>query len=154
MQHEQSRTRKLTVRSSPAVAVVFDDYPDSVRRRMRSLWELVIETARKVKGLNMLEETLKWGEPSYLTRRGSTLRMDWKAQTPRHYALYFRFTSRLVVTFRAVFGDTLSFGGNRSSIFRLEESLPKEELRHCIRAALTYQEIKKLPILGMPNQLP
>lgn len=67
---------KLT--TDPRVEVVFANYPDFVKDKMRNLRNLVIETAREVEGISHLEETLKWGEPSFLTKHGSTLRMDWK----------------------------------------------------------------------------
>ncbi len=46
------------------------------------LRHLVLETASETEGVNKLEETLKWGEPSYLTKNGSTIRMDWKKSKP------------------------------------------------------------------------
>lgn len=35
-----------------------------------------------------VEETLKWGEPSYVCKGGSTVRFDWKAKYPEQYAVY------------------------------------------------------------------
>ena len=43
--------------------------------------------------LKELEETLKWGEPSYLVKKGSTIRMDWKSKAPNQYAMYFKCTN-------------------------------------------------------------
>lgn len=40
---------------------------------MQFLRELVIETAGETHGVDVLEETLKWGEPSFITKNGSTL---------------------------------------------------------------------------------
>ena len=96
-----------------------------------------------------LEETLKWGEPSYITPIGSTLRIDWKAKTPEQYALYFQCSSRLVSTFRVVFKNDLKFEGNRAIVLQLDEPLSKESLIPCIKAALTYHKVKQLPTLGI-----
>lgn len=73
---------KLTVKSDPKVKAIFANYPDAVRDKMKVLRELVIETAEETEGIDELVETLKWGEPSFMTRKGSTLRMDWKEKSP------------------------------------------------------------------------
>jgi hypothetical protein len=89
----------MEVKSDPAVELVFAEYPNAIRKKMLELRALVIETASEIEGIRELEETLKWGEPSYLTKYGSTLRMDWKSKNPGQYAMYFKCTSRLVETF-------------------------------------------------------
>ena len=66
---------------------------------------MILETVEGMEEVDKLEETLKWGEPSYLTKHGSTLRMDWKAKAPDQYAMYFKCTSKLVPSFKAIFGD-------------------------------------------------
>lgn len=134
--------------SDPRVKAVFDNYPASVRAQLLHLRELVLSAASAMDGLKTLEETLKWGEPSYLTRHGSTVRMDWKAKNPEQYALYFKCTSRLVPTFKTLYPDTFAFEGNRAIVFHLYGPLPDAEVRHCISMALTYHKIKHLPLLG------
>jgi hypothetical protein len=141
--------KDFQLKINPRVKPVFDNYPDSVRHHMQALRELVIETAQATEGIHELEETLKWGEPSYLAKHGSTIRMDWKEKTPTQYALYFKCTSRLVEVFRAKFSRKLRFEGNRAIVFHLHESLPREELKPCIKAALTYHKVKHLPSLGI-----
>ncbi|WP_276166063.1 DUF1801 domain-containing protein [Zobellia alginiliquefaciens] len=139
----------IQLKSNPQVASVFTNYPDYVRSQMLTLRELVLETAKEIDSITEVEETLKWGEPSYLTKIGSTLRMDWKAKTPNQYALYFKCTSRLVETFKAVFKNTFEFEGKRAIVFQLNNELPREELSYCIKAALTYHKVKHLPTLGI-----
>ncbi|MDO5979496.1 DUF1801 domain-containing protein [Flavivirga spongiicola] len=141
--------KKIEVKINPKVESVFNNYPDSVRKKMNSLRELIIETANKTEGITNLEETLKWGEPSYLTKKGSTIRIDWKSKNPNQYAMYFQCTSRLVSTFRTVYKNTLDFEGKRAIILQLKEDLPKEALKNCIATALTYHKVKHLPLLGM-----
>lgn len=63
----------------------------------------------KQEKINKLEETLKWGEPRFLNKNGSTLRIDWKEKTPNQYQMYFKCTSRLVETFKMVFGDLFEY---------------------------------------------
>jgi hypothetical protein len=112
------------------------------------LRELVLTTANDVDGLEQLEETLKWGEPSYLTKYGSTVRMDWKAKNPAQFAIYFKCTSLLVPAFKKIYKDTFTFEKNRAIVFGLDDSLPEKELMHCISLALSYHKVKHLPLLG------
>jgi len=140
---------KLKIIRDPKVNKVFAKYPDNVRDKMNFLRELVIETAEETEGLKVLEETLKWGEPSFVTKNGSTLRMDWKAKAPDQYAMYFQCTSRLVETFRLVFDNKFQFEGNRAIVFQLNEKIPVNELKECIKASLTYHSVKNLMTLGI-----
>ena len=63
--------------TDPKVKDIFDNYPESVANQLINLRKLILNTALEIDGLDELEETLKWGEPSYLTKHGSTVRMDW-----------------------------------------------------------------------------
>jgi len=120
-----------------------------VQKQMYALRELVLETAKEIEEITKLEETLKWGEPCYITKTGSTLRMDWKAKTPTQYALYFKCTSRLVETFKLHFKNTFTYEGKRAIVFNLEDEIPKEALKYCIKATLMYHKVKHLPTLGI-----
>ncbi|SHF27404.1 protein of unknown function (DU1801) [Arenibacter palladensis] len=139
----------LKLITSPKVDAVFANYPGFVRDKMQSLRELVIETAEETEEVYKLEETLKWGEPSFVTKDGSTLRMDWKEKTPDQYAMYFHCTSRLVDTFRLVFNHKFQYEGKRAIVFQLNQKIPKAELKECIKAALTYHKVKELITLGI-----
>lgn len=141
--------KSLKIKSNPEVEMVFNNYPIHVRKKILKLRKLVIEAANEIESLTDLEETLKWGEPSYLTKKGSTIRMDWKKKEPDQYAIYFKCTSKLVPTFKKVFRDTFTFEGNRAIVFQLNEAIPEAELKKCITVALTYHKIKQLPQLGL-----
>lgn len=141
---------KLKLKTDSKVEAVFASYPTVVRDKMQFLRELVIETATEIEAISNLEETLKWGEPSFVTKYGSTLRMDWKEKTPNQYAMYFKCTSRLVDTFRLIFNNTFQFEGKRAIVFQLDQkSIPKDELKKCIKATLTYHKVKNLITLGI-----
>jgi hypothetical protein len=141
--------KNIKVKTNPEVEVVFANYPAAVREKLLGLRDLIVETARELEGVSTLEETLKWGEPSYITKYGSTLRMDWKAKTPNQYAMYFKCTSRLVETFRTVFKNDFNFEGNRAIVFSMTDRIPKKELKECIKATLSYHKVKHLPTLGI-----
>ena len=139
----------LDIKTDPRIEDVFANYPDFVQDKMYALRELVIETAKELPEITMLEETLKWGEPSFLTKSGSTLRMDWKKKTPNQYQMYFKCTSRLVETFKLVFGDLFEYEKSRAIIFQLDQDIPKEALKQCIKATLLYHKVKKDTTLGI-----
>ena len=133
---------------NPTVKSIFAKYPTTVRPLMLHLRYLVFRTAAALEDPVQLEETLRWGEPSYLTKYGSTLRMDWKEKTPDQYAMYFKCTSRLVPTFKKLYGDLFTYEGDRAIVFNLDEKIPEAELKRCIAMALTYHKVKHLPLLG------
>ena len=140
---------KLKISTDERVAPKFAAYPDAIRPHMQALRELIVETAEKIDSIHEMEETLKWGEPSYLVKKGSTIRIDWKEKAPDQYAVYFKCTSKLVPTFREVFGDTFRYEKNRAILFGLDEKVPFEELKTCIALALTYHSVKDQPLLGL-----
>lgn len=141
--------KKFKLIVDPRVKLVFDKYPASVRMKMLKLRKLVIDTAKETETISELEETLKWGEPSYVTKNGSTIRMDWKLKSPDQYAMYFKCTSRLVETFKMIYKDSLEYEGSRAVVFQLNDKVPIDELKSCIKAALTYHKVKHLPTLGI-----
>ena len=117
---------------------VIENYPAPARARVLALRTLITETADELE--LELVETLKWGEPAFLTKTksGSTIRLGWKAKTPEVCAMYFICTTTLVEGFRAQFGGALRFEGNRAIVIRLDEAIPADALKVCITDALTY----------------
>ena len=127
--------------ASPAVRDVFAAYPVDVRAKLLTLRKLIFETAASTPGVGALEETLKWGQPAYLTPQtgsGSTIRLDAIKAQPGHCVMFVHCQTDLAVTFRTLYPDTLRIGGNRSILLAPHEPLPEAELRHCIALALTY----------------
>lgn len=48
--------------------------------------------AAAAEGVGVLEESLRWGEPAYLTsesRSGTTVRIAWKKKRLSQYGMYF-----------------------------------------------------------------
>ena len=131
--------------ADPAVEAVFAAYPKQTKAKLLALRRLILETAAKMPGVGTLDETLKWGQPSYLTsetRSGSTIRIDRvkpaAGDDRERYALYVHCQTTLVSTFRQLYRDQLDFVGNRSILLDADQPLPKAALRHCIALALTY----------------
>lgn len=134
---------------NPEVAEVFNNYPKHILQKMMFLRQLVLDTASESEDVSAIDETLKWGEPSYLAKSGSTIRMDWKKSTPDQYALYFHCKTKLVDTFKELYNDKLKFEGNRAIVFHQNDKIPIDEVKHCIFLSLTYHGRKHLPMLGV-----
>jgi hypothetical protein len=130
----------------PAVDAVFDAYPKPLKAKLLALRRLIFDTAKATKGVGTLQETLKWGQPSYLTpetKSGSTIRIDQVKSTTGQYAVYFHCQTDLVETFRELYPKEFSYGGNRSILLNAQDEVPKTALRHCVALALTYHLTKR-----------
>ena len=124
----------------PAVKAVFGSYPKPVKAKLLALRRLIFDTAKATTGVGALQETLKWGQPSYLTpetKSGSTIRIDQVKLDASQVAVYFHCQTNLVETFRELYPE-LSFSGNRSILLNAGDKLPEAALRHCVALALTY----------------
>jgi hypothetical protein len=125
----------------PAVDAVFRAYPEPLKAKLLALRRLILDTARTTNGVGAVQETLKWGQPSYLTaetKSGSTIRIDRVKSADDQYAVYFHCQTNLVETFRQLYPTELSYSGNRSILLSVDDEVPEAALRHCVALALTY----------------
>lgn len=132
--------------SNPNVAEVFNGYPPKLRAKLMQLRRLIFDVALQTEGVGELEETLKWGQPSYLTtssKSGSTIRIDGANAGRAESAMFFICHTNLVDTFRQIYPDALQYDGNRSIVFGEHEAIDEGALRHCISLALTYHLRKR-----------
>ena len=139
---------RVTINQHPKVKSRFESYPKGIKEKMNNLRNLILETASEIEHIHELEETLKWGEPSYIVKKGSTIRMDWKPKNPNQYAIYFNCNTSLVETFKVVYGDLFKYEKNRAILFDVQKKLPRKELKECIKMALKYHLLKDKPFLG------
>jgi uncharacterized protein DUF1801 len=128
-----------------AVAAVFEGYPAGLRRKLIALRELIFKVADATDGVGRLTETLKWGQPSYLTMEsgsGSTVRID-RLKKADGYAVYFHCQSGLVDQFRRIYPDSFRYESKRAILFAEKDRVPMRALGHCIALALTHHLRKK-----------
>ena len=140
--------KKSPAESDSAVDAVFAAYPKPIRARLLALRCLIFDTAKTTRGVGTLQETLKWGQPSYLTpetKSGSTIRIDQVKSATNQYAVYFHCQTDLVETFRELYPRELNYGGNRSILLNAQDAIPEAALRHCVALALTYHLAKRKP---------
>ena len=123
------------------VAAVFKAYPPAVRTDLMALREMMFDVAAATPGVGKLTETLKWGQPSYLTEEtgsGSTVRIDRLKGRDDGYAVYFHCQSGLVGQFRDLYPDIFEVEGERAFHFTAGRRLPQRALRHCLGLAFTH----------------
>ena len=123
----------------PNVERIFESFPEDARKGLLKLRELIFEVAARTKGVGRVEETLKWGQPAYLTstsKSGSTIRLGRPKQGG--YAIYTHCQTSILSEFRAIFPDDFTYEGNRAIHFQSEVELPLDKLAWLIKRALTY----------------
>ncbi len=128
------------------VEAVFTAYPVDVRKKLCDLRQLIFDTAAEIKDVGPIEETLKWGQPSYLTsqsKSGTTIRIDRIKSTPGHYGLFVHCQTSLLATFRDLYGDILAYDCNRCLRFDVDADPPRDVVKGCIKRALTYHLNKR-----------
>ena len=121
------------------IAAVLADYPEAARAYANRLATLIREEAVRLKA-GPLTETLKWGEPAFLTeatKSGTTIRMAWKPKAPDVLQMLVPCQTSLVDTWRDRFPE-LRYAGDRAVLLPLGAPLPEVALRSCIALALTY----------------
>jgi len=125
----------------------FESYPPKARKRLTEIRKIIFEIAEE-KSLGVITEELKWGEPSYSSKIGSPIRIDWKLKYPNQVSIFVNCKTVLIETYKEVYGSALQYVGNREIVLSLSEPVPLSELRGCISMALQYHKLKKLPLLG------
>ncbi len=130
------------------VQQAFEKFPEEIQQRLYFVRSLIVVSADELELLDNLQETLKWAEPSYLSDKGSTIRLGWKQKRPLEFAIYFNCKTKLLDTFREIYPDEFHYSANRAIVFNLKEQIPIAALKHCLRLSLNYHKIKHLPLLG------
>lgn len=126
---------------NPSVKEKFNSYPDHIKPKMEELRGLIYEVANSTEGVGDLEETLKWGEPAYLTKdpkSGTAIRIDWKDKNPNQLVMFVSCNTTLIDTYRMHFAGRLTFEGNRAVVFTAGKPLPRKELMICMQKELRH----------------
>lgn len=131
----------------PAIKTIFSAYPAVAQNKLAAVRDLILAVAKE-NDLGEVEETVKWGEASYLAKGGTTIRMDWKAKDPNVIKIYFHCQTKLIGTFRELYRDEFDYEGNRAIVVPLGAAIDKGPLGHCLRLALQYHSLKHRPLLG------
>ncbi|MEQ9814812.1 MAG: DUF1801 domain-containing protein [Azospirillaceae bacterium] len=129
----------------PAVAAAFAAFAPPLGDLLRAVRRLILDTAATTDGVGRLVETVKWGQPAYLTaapKSGSTIRLGEAPGLPGQGALFVHCQTSLVEAFRRHYPDRFAYQGSRAVVLPAEGPLPSAELAHMIALALTYHRWK------------
>lgn len=124
---------------TPAVKAALAGHDGDARAHILALRDLIYEVAETLP-VGRIDESLKWGQPSYTTA-------DIKAATPIRLgvtkdgdvAVLTHCQSTVMSDFRALAPQDMRFDGNRALLLDPAAPLPTEAIVPLIRAALTYR---------------
>ncbi len=127
------------------VRAAYAAFPAGAQKALAVLRRYIFEEAARL-GAGPIEETLKWGEPAYLTaasKSGSTIRLGWSANRPDHCAIFLNCQTDLVSTISTHFPEAFEYEGNRALRMRLGKAIPEVPARAALAMALTYHRDKR-----------
>jgi hypothetical protein len=132
--------------NNPALTKL-EGYPDPARSILLNIRLWIFEIAKQ-DDLSGVTETFKWGEPSYLVKQGSTVRIDYKANQPEYVSIYFNCKTRLIDTFKELYPTDFEYQNTRELLIKIDLPIPEYQIKHCLALALNYHKIKHLALLG------
>ena len=134
------------ISENPDVQRIFDAYPEPIREKLVGLRQLILEVAEQTPAVGNIEETLKWGQVSYLTHQpksGTTIRIDAYQPDTEQVAFFVNCQTSLVESYRQMYPDRLTYEGTRAVVWDDLDETQLNSLKHCIELALTYHKRKK-----------
>ncbi|AWB65849.1 hypothetical protein C2869_05075 [Saccharobesus litoralis] len=122
--------------------------PTPAQEKLELLRQLILDVAQQQE-LGNVEQSIKWGQQSFQTQYGSPIRIGWDSREPQHYSLYCHCQTKLIASFKEVFGEQIEFVGNRQIKLEIAKPFPQAIMMQCIMTALNYKRLKHLPLLGL-----
>ena len=120
---------------TPEIKAAFELIPEPQRDVVLGMRDLVFDCAGSM-GVEV-EEVLRWGQPSYIAPKGSTLRLGVsKSGQP---AIFAHCQSRTVSTFADQFGQDFQIEGNRAVYVDALTPDARSKLCHLISHGLQYK---------------
>ena len=121
------------------VQAAFERFDPAVRETLAAVRAMIYAEAAALPQIGRLAETLKWGQPAYLTpdrKAATTIRLG--APKAGGAAVFTHCQSSVMAEVQALAGPSVQFEGNRALLLEAGADLPEPALRHLIRRALTY----------------
>ncbi|NKB53822.1 MAG: DUF1801 domain-containing protein [Rhizobiaceae bacterium] len=135
---------------SPDVDAAFAGFDPQVRDLLMQCRALVFDVGAEVEGVGHINETLKWGQPAYLTDAtgaGSTIRLapegSGSGTASLRPAMFVHCATDLIEQFKTFYPNAFEYQGKRALIISNDVVSVSAELRHCIALALTYKLRKR-----------
>ncbi|WP_444995866.1 DUF1801 domain-containing protein [Aliikangiella sp. IMCC44359] len=125
---------------------IINTYPSEAQSKFNQLRELVFNVAESNPAIGSINETVKWGEPAYLTEKkriGTTIRIVWKQKNKDFIGIYLNCKTTLVETIATLFPDDFVVLGNRGLLIKLDDEIPYDAICFCFEMSLTYHLKKR-----------
>lgn len=133
--------RKREYEMDEQIRKAYDRFDALVAKRLLEIRLLILELAEQDDQIGKITETLKWGEPSYLTEQsksGTTIRLSKVNDEANYCGIYVHCQTRLISEFRDSFADALEFSGNRAVLIDVNKPLEETPVKMFLQKALTY----------------
>ena len=134
------------------ISGVLSTFPTASRKTLLKVRQLILECAAADDAIGTLTETLKWGEPAYLTEQtksGSTIRLGVDEHKPDSVAIYVNCQTTLVTDIQSKFPGVFECKNNRAIYLPASSPLPTDVLSECLSMALKYHLNKKQRAAGL-----
>ncbi len=132
----------MTLPMVPSVQEVYDSYSEPLKRLFGEVRNLILAIGRETAVVGPLSETLRWGQPSFLTEEtgsGTTIRVDRFDNDA--LAVFVNCQTTLISDARTYFPE-LTFSKNRAIVLGVNEEVPYAQLSAFLELALTYKARK------------
>lgn len=123
------------------VELAYNRFSKPIRTRLLRIRELIYDVAGNDQNIGEITETLKWGEPSYLTqasKSGTTIRLSQVKDRPNYCGIYVHCQTSLIEEFRNAFGTEFEFSGNRAVLIAANSDMNNDLVKMFLKNALTY----------------
>lgn len=119
---------------------IVDHYPVELNDKLLYLKSLIYGQADLNPKVGEIEESLKWGQLSYVSknRSGTPIRLGIEKKMPGYFGLYVNCSTTVINDVKHIYGDKFQYDGNRGLMLKVDEQLPELEIRHIIDIILCY----------------
>ena len=127
---------------SEEVSSYYFSVPQSMLDQLMQIRSWIYELAEADERIGMIQECLKWGEPSFLTpitKSGSTIRLAKVDDSM--FGIYFNCKTTIAQEIAIQFPE-LNCDGKRALYFPTNQKIPKTKLIVCLKKALLYHKRK------------
>ena len=139
--------------TQPDVIEKYNAFPVDVKEKIFRLRDWLIDVSESLEDVTRIEESLKWGEPSYRSNIGSTIRFYWSEKRPEIIGMYCQCTSLLIPSIKNTFGNAFLYDGNRGVLLDKNGLWDEEKIKQIMIAALRYHKVKHLLDLNLVSEL-
>ena len=129
----------MTPYQNESMAPVFGAFEPEVRVALEGLREMIFDVATGLTEVTGVEESLKWGQPSYAPKpkTGTPIRLG--TTKSGQVAVFTHCQTTVMSDFRALAPPEMKFDGNRAVHLSPDMPIPLAQITPLIRAALTYR---------------